>query len=97
MENLLQELIAKGHTFEEAVEIVYKALQEAKARPQPELVEFTAIVRYNRGLGIEYRNLSSIYAMTMDEARTMAWKEAEKVLGDEEKVTIHEVRVRPKG
>lgn len=98
MENLFQELIAKGHTFEEAVEIVYKALQESKSRPQVVgLTEFTAIVRYNRGLGVEYRNLSNVHAFGIEEAKEKAWKEAEKVLSDEKALTIHEVRVRPKG
>lgn len=94
MENMLQELIAKGHSFEEAVEIVYKALQESKSRPV--VGEFIAIVRYNRGLGIEYKNLPVIQATSIEEAKLQAAEDAERIVGGPG-VDIREVRVRPKG
>jgi hypothetical protein len=94
MENLLQELIAKGHSFEEAVEIVYRALQDAKTK-KPVIGEFVAIVRYDRGLGIEYKNLPVIQATTIEEARAEATEIAEKILGGPG-VDIREVKVRPK-
>jgi len=94
MENLLRELIEKGHSFEEAVEIVYKAMQEAKARPA--ISEFVAIVRYSRGLGIEYKTLPIIYANDIEEAKVMATSEAERIVGGP-RVDIREVKVRPKG
>jgi len=94
MENLLQELIAKGHTFEEAVEMVYEAIQRAKS--QNAVGEFTAIVRYSRGLGIEYKNLPVIQANNIEEAQMKAAEAAEKILGGPG-VDIREVRVRPKG
>ncbi len=94
MENLIQELIAKGHSFEEAIEIVYHSLQESKAK-QAISGEFYAIVRFNRGLGIEYKNLPVIQATTIEEAKMKATEIAEKIVGGPG-VDIREVRVRPK-
>ena len=53
---------------------------------------FTAIVRYNRGLGIEYKNISKFSAFSKEEAEKTAWKKAEIELGIG--VDIREVRIR---
>lgn len=61
----------------------------------PQAIEWTAIARYNRGLGIEYRNLPDVRATTAEEAQSLADQQAEKLLGGPQ-VEINEVRVRPK-
>lgn len=78
-------------TYDEAVATAQHILQVAKPTVQQ---TFTAIVRYNRGLGIEYRNLPVIHATTLEEAQTAAARMAEKLLGGP-KVVIQEIRVRP--
>jgi hypothetical protein len=52
--------------------------------------KFSVIVRYDRGLGIEYKNLPDIEARTLEEARLLAQTEAEKLVQN-----IKEIRVRP--
>jgi len=44
--------------------------------------EWKAIVRYNRGLGVEYKTLKTIEATSLEGAKLQAIKEAENVLGD---------------
>jgi len=46
------------------------------------LKEWKPIIRYNRGLGVEYRTLSVIIAPSLEEAKKKALEEAEKTLGD---------------
>lgn len=75
-------------SYDLAVEAAVNMLQT------PQSVEWVAIVRYNRGLGIEYRNLPDVRATSKDEATAMAEKAAERVLGGN--VVISEVRVRLK-
>jgi len=53
--------------------------------------EWQPIVRYNRGLGIEYKNLSIITASSKEEAQKIATTQAEICLKD--LVTILEVKV----
>lgn len=84
----------RSDTYEGAVKLAYAALQEAKGVTT--IHEFTAIVRYNRGLGIEYKNLPTIQATNADEARAIAAISAEKIVGGP-KVDIREVRVKLKG
>lgn len=53
--------------------------------------KFDVIVRYNRGLGPEFKNLDRVEAKTIQEAQKMAEANAEKVL----KKKVIEVKVRP--
>jgi len=75
-------------SYDLAVEAAANMLQT------PRMAEWGAIVRYNRGLGIEYRNLPDVRATSKDEAKAMAEKLADKVLGGS--AVISEVRVRLK-
>lgn len=61
---------------------------------KPRVVEWEVIVRYNRGLGIEYKNLQSVRASDKDKAKIMAEINANEVFGPE--VQIREVKVTPK-
>lgn len=56
---------------------------------------WTATVRYNRGLGIEYKNLNEISAKTKEEAEQIALELAEKTILDN-KLQVYEARVRIK-
>lgn len=84
----------RSDTYEGAVKLAYAALQESKGVTT--IQEFTAIVRYNRGLGIEYKNLPTIQAINLDEAKAIATINADKIVGGPG-VDIREVRVKPKG
>ena len=55
--------------------------------------EFSVIVRYNRGLGVEYKTLPSVRADTQELAQAKGDEEARKIFPDP--IIIHEVRVRP--
>ena len=55
--------------------------------------EWKAIIRYNRGLGVEYKSIDIFYASSKEEAKEIALKEAEKLLGD----YIIEVKIQPSG
>ncbi len=83
-------VFATADTYEEAVGQAHEKLR------QPKLQEYTATVRYHRGLGVEYKTLPAIQALTLDEARRAASEQAEQLLGASG-VEIREVRVRPKG
>jgi hypothetical protein len=50
--------------------------------------EWKAIVRYNRGLGVEYRNLKLIEATSLEEAKVIAREEAERLLKDSNIIEI---------
>lgn len=80
--------------YEEAVCLASQMLQDKKN--ETPLLEWTATVRYNRGLGVEYRNLQPIQASTAEEAKEKALCEAQKLLSGERVLDIREVRVRPK-
>jgi hypothetical protein len=60
----------------------------------PQLIEWEVIVRYNQGLGIEYKNLPSISARDKEEAKKLAFDYAETVFSP--LVQINEIKVRPK-
>jgi hypothetical protein len=62
---------------------------------QPQAIEWASVARYNRGLGIEYRNLPLVRAASVEEAQALSEQLAERVLGGPG-VEIKEVRVRPK-
>ncbi len=57
--------------------------------------EWIGIVRYNRGLGVEYKNLNAILASTHEKALQIAKKLADELL-DDTKFDIIEVKVKPK-
>ena len=60
----------------------------------PIVVRWTAIVRYNRGLGIEYKNLPDVRATDKEGAIAMAEVLAVEILGGS--AVISEVRVQLK-
>lgn len=60
----------------------------------PQLVEWNVIVRYNRGLGIEYKNLPTVTATDKDKAKMMAEIKAAEFF--DPSVKIGEVKVVPK-
>ena len=70
-----------------------KALEFTKTFTKKEFSNFVAIARYNRGLGIEYKNLPLIEAKNIDEARAKAQILGNQIIGESH---IIEIRVRPK-
>lgn len=73
-------------TYEEAVNF-------AKSFLKTGLSLFIGIVRYNRNLGVEYKNLPLIEAKDIEQAKAMALLSAQELIGEQ---YIIEVRVRPK-
>lgn len=53
--------------------------------------EWAAIIRYNRGLGIEYKTIKPILAELKEDAKKIAAEQAEKKLGN----SIIEIKVAP--
>lgn len=70
-----------------------KALEFTKTLNKKEFSNFSAIARYNRGLGVEYKNLPLIEAKNIDEAREKAQALASQIINESH---IIEIRVRPK-
>jgi type III secretory pathway component EscU len=70
-----------------------EAVDFAKSFLKRDLYTFTAIVRYNRKLGVEYKNLPLIEAKDIETARAKANLLAQDIIGEQ---YIIEVRVRPK-
>lgn len=60
----------------------------------PKICEWYAIARYNRGLGIEYKNIFDIYAENFELAKKKAEEMALNVL--DENAVVLEIKVRPK-
>lgn len=56
----------------------------------PQLVDWLVIARYNRGLGIEYKNLPNVQAANKQQAKALAESLAEEILGN---VVISEIKV----
>ena len=82
----------KNDSFQDKLE--YKSFDDATAAGWllvNRQKEWQAIVRYDRGLGIEYKNIFSIFALTKEEAKIIALNNAEKILKDS---TIIEVKLR---
>jgi len=69
------------------------ALNFAKSFMQKGLTNYTAVVRYNRGLGVEYKNLSLIEATNIEEAEAKALIAAQDNIQEQHIIGI---RVRPK-
>lgn len=80
-----------GETFYENYDLAIEAAGQMLKTPKS--INWTAIVRYNRGLGIEYKNLPDICASNPVEAKEMAQKIAETMI---EPDAICELKVRPK-
>ncbi len=78
-------------TFEHALDHAMTLVDKWEKEPRKFL--FSAVIRYNRGLGVEYKNLPVIYATSIQEAKVQAHEEALKALDD--KAFIKEIRVRP--
>lgn len=74
-------------TYEDAVLAGSEGIYQARSSQK-----FTAIVRYDRGLGIEYKTLSEFPASDLVEAKAQAAIIAEKELP--KKANIKEIRVR---
>ena len=56
--------------------------------------EWVAIMRYDRGLGVEYRNLLNILAKDYAAAIELAEEKAGFILKDEPKAVIEQIKVR---
>jgi hypothetical protein len=78
-------------TFYDSYEEAFLAAK--KMLNTPKILIWTAIMRYNRGLGIEYRNLPNIQATTKEEAEIIAKKIAEETINDD-KTEILEIKLR---
>lgn len=70
-----------------------EAVNFAKSFGKKDLLLFNATVRYNRNLGVEYKNLPLIEAKDIEQARIRATALAQELVGGQ---YIIEVRVRPK-
>lgn len=81
--NQISKNIEEFDCFEEAVSDAFNFLEKKS--------NWLAIIRYNRGLGIEYRNISVLNIENKEEAKKIALKEAEKLVGN----SIIEIKVSP--
>ena len=77
------------NTYGEAIEAALQILRT------PKLLSWTVIARYNRGLGIEYKNLDDVFAPTKEEAQNLAENQAESHF-KKQKVVISGVKVKLK-
>jgi hypothetical protein len=75
-------------SYELAVESAIEILKS------PQVLNWEAVVRFNQGLGIEYKNLSTIVAETYEDAQNLAEISAFQTF--DKSVNIIEIRVRPK-
>ena len=75
-------------SYDSAVEAATQILNAVQS------LEWVVVVRYNRGLGVEYKNLSDVVASSLEEATKIADELAHKILG--QSVIISEVKVRLK-
>ena len=67
-------------------------------QPQKEDLTFSVVVRYDRGLGVEYKSLKTISAKNLGEALEVANSEAESFFKTEagfERAVINEVKIKP--
>jgi hypothetical protein len=80
--------------FDEKIFSSYpEALNFAQIFLKKEFSNYTAIVRYNRKLGVEYKNLPLIFAKNQEDAEKKANFFAKELVGEQH---IIEIRVRPK-
>lgn len=76
-------------SYGEAIDYAIEMLKK------PILYKWSAMVRYNRGLGVEYKKLNEIESETYDLAMQIAVGEVELIF-KKQKVTISEIKVRLK-
>ena len=75
-------------SYEEAVELAKQLLAK------PVLKSWSVVVRYDRGLGVEYRSLADVVSESHEQAVLMAQGQADLVF--DRKTRIAEIKVRPK-
>jgi hypothetical protein len=85
-------LVLEESTYPDYDSALNAALEFLEKSP---MEEWIGIVRYNRGLGIEYKNLNVILASTQEKALQIA-KNLAYELFDDPKFEIIEVKVKPK-
>lgn len=93
---ILKKIQTKDST-ESIEKIIFESYEKAKAFALNLLNnkdKWTAIVRYDRGLGIEYKNIDNIHAKTLQEANEIAYKEILSFLHD--KNMIKEIKLKNK-
>lgn len=90
---ILKKVITKvnNKTFPDKEFDTYELAFEYACNDLIQLKQFSAIVRYNRGLGPEYKNLLGFSAETLEDAKNIALIEASKLLGEK---NIVEIRVK---
>lgn len=84
-------LVIKEQKFNNYEAAIAAAVELLKTPP---LIEWEIIVRYNQGLGVEYKNLPTIFSKNQHQAKLMA--EYNVSLFFEKLVKISEIKVRPK-
>lgn len=77
------------NVYVDAVDYAIKILQT------PRMQFWSVVLRFNRGLGIEYKNMTDVYASTKDEAVIFANEQAEFFLKDM-KIKSFEIKVKLK-
>ena len=77
------------NSYAEAVEYAIESLQK------PRLMSWKVTLRYNRGLGVEYRSLSDILADSKEQA-IVAANEVVETLIKAEKIISYEIKVQMK-
>lgn len=82
-----EDIVCESH--EEAVKKAIELLERSNVH------EFLGIVRYNRGLGVEYKNLPNIFAECYEKAVDLASKLAEEILSDPSCIIL-EIKVKLK-
>lgn len=76
-------------TYGEAIELAIETMKK------PRLVTWSGIVRFNRGLGIEYKNLTLIESENYEQACEIARLQVEDFFKNQ-KVVVSEIKVRLK-
>ena len=77
------------NTYTEAIDFASSVLKE------PKVIFWSCIVRFNRGLGVEYKNLNDIKAETYENAVNLAEIQFNNIFNNP-KIIISEIRVRLK-
>lgn len=75
------------NSYDDAIEFAINLLKK------PRISMWSGIVRYNRGLGIEYRNLYFIQAESYDIAMQKAQEQVD-IIFHKQKVIVSEIKVR---
>lgn len=76
----------------DSYDLAVEAAMEMLKKPQ--FIEWDIIVRYNRGLGIEYKNLPAVIASDRNKAKILAEIAASEFF--DPSVNIGEIKVTPK-